>query len=350
LVASHTHYAPSLDPSKPQLGPVDPAYMAQVAGNIAAALAPLVRSPERREVALAVGQDKTNRLSVYRRSRRLHLHKNFPFFRVGITLQPNFGVAVDASVSAVVLRDHETQAIHAVLWNWACHPVAFPDNLAVSADYIGVVRDTIRRVLDAPGAPVLFLQGFGGDIRPNVIQQKRTWKSRLRVPFGPVFGAFDQDSYAAWCKAIAAVVTRCAKNAVPQPDKCALSLVSVTDELTDLIVGGDSRSALPPMGFHRLSFGAGVDIVMMGAEVVQGYKPMVARIFATDGISARPQTLLTAGYTGDVFGYLPTDRQIAEGGYEARGFFAPFSLKGHFRPKVEPVIAEALGRLAAGQK
>ena len=54
----------------------------------------------------------------------------------------------------------------AVLWSYACHPVGFPARTRVSADFPGVVRRALR---DAHGAelPVLFLQGFAGDVRPR---------------------------------------------------------------------------------------------------------------------------------------------------------------------------------------
>ena len=38
FVASHTHHAPALDPTKPKLGKVDPAYLAMVAGRVAEGL------------------------------------------------------------------------------------------------------------------------------------------------------------------------------------------------------------------------------------------------------------------------------------------------------------------------
>lgn len=39
---------------------------------------------------------------------------------------------------------------------------------------------------------------------------------------------------------------------------------------------------------------------------------------------------LYTGYLGDVFGYLPTARQVTEGGYEVNGFQSLFGLSGRF--------------------
>ena len=58
----------------------------------------------------------------------------------------------------------------AVLVNYACHPVVFgPDNLEYSADYVGVMAQTVEKSLGGAtdGSPLcLFLQGGDGDINP----------------------------------------------------------------------------------------------------------------------------------------------------------------------------------------
>jgi hypothetical protein len=53
-----------------------------------------------------------------------------------------------------------------------------------------------------------------------------------------------------------------------------------------------------------------------------------------------------SGYTNDVRLYLPDDKQIEEGGYEAGGFFSSFGLTGSFKPNIETTIIGAAGELA----
>jgi hypothetical protein len=63
-----------------------------------------------------------------------------------------------------------------------------------------------------------------------------------------------------------------------------------------------------------------------------------------------PNKLWIAGYTFDVFGYLPSARVLREGGYETRGLYAGGI--GLFAPEAEQAVvakvvelAKAAGRL-----
>ena len=59
---------------------------------------------------------------------------------------------------------------------------------------------------------------------------------------------------------------------------------------------------------------------------------------------ASVQTLrLYTGYLGAAFGYLPTAKQVTEGGYEVNGFQSLFGLSGRFEPgRIEPAVCECL--------
>ena len=49
--------------------------------------------------------------------------------------------------------------------------------------------------------------------------------------------------------------------------------------------------------------------------------------------------LMRAGYLGALYGYLPTPRQIGEGGYEVTGFQRLFGLSGNFDAgKIAPTV------------
>ena len=77
------------------------------------------------------------------------------------------------------------------LWSFACHPVTMADRRAISADYPGGVRRALRRRAGAE-MPVVFLQGFAGDVRPNRIANlPRSFYYLLhRIINGPVFADF----------------------------------------------------------------------------------------------------------------------------------------------------------------
>lgn len=55
--------------------------------------------------------------------------------------------------------------VRATLVNYACHPTTLAwDNTAISPDYVGAMRETLRA---ATGAPALFLLGACGDLAPR---------------------------------------------------------------------------------------------------------------------------------------------------------------------------------------
>jgi neutral ceramidase len=50
-----------------------------------------------------------------------------------------------------------------------------------------------------------------------------------------------------------------------------------------------------------------------------------------------------AGYCGDVYGYLPSERVLAEGGYETRGLYVDIGL---FAPQVQNTVIGAITEMA----
>ena len=69
----------------------------------------------------------------------------------------------------------------------------------------------------------------------------------------------------------------------------------------------------------------------------------VAAAYAARGGRADPLTFVT-GCAGQVFGYVPTDSQIREGGYEVNGFATDFSVPGRFRDQIERAVFALIGQ------
>ena len=90
-------------------------------------------------------------------------------------------------------------------------------------------------------------------------------------------------------------------------------------------------------------FGKDLTLVGLSGEVVVDY---VTRLEKTLG----PNQLWVAGYCNDVFGYLPSARVLAEGGYETRGLYE--GSVGLFDARAEDVVVQKVRDLAkkAGRK
>jgi hypothetical protein len=83
-------------------------------------------------------------------------------------------------------------------------------------------------------------------------------------------------------------------------------------------------------------FGRDLKFIALGGEVVADYS---LRLKAQHGW----EDTWVAGYSNDVFGYVPSLRVLKEGGYE--GGDANTSLPGPFGAAVEEIIVEKVGQL-----
>ena len=86
---------------------------------------------------------------------------------------------------------------------------------------------------------------------------------------------------------------------------------------------------------QALRLDAALELVAVSAEVTVEWQPILeAALPAREG-----RLRLYAGYLGALYGYLPTPRQIGEGGYEVTGFQHLFGLSGNFDAgKITPAV------------
>jgi transposase len=207
----------------------------------------------------------------------------------------------------------------------------------ISAEYCAHAR---QRLFEEIGyeVPVLFFQGFAGDQRPNVPERRglweRIWKAAL---FGPTFAMFDAASWSAWVgdlsSAIGAAFTAAsAQAAVPAAGRIDTALFQLP--LSEIIDGEQtvSRSVV----FQRISCSNMLELFCVSAEPSTQLRDLIPF-----------QGAVPVGYTGDVFGYWPTEQQRREGGYEGRRFFLNFGLYGRrFRANLDAKFREAAEKLA----
>ena len=89
-------------------------------------------------------------------------------------------------------------------------------------------------------------------------------------------------------------------------------------------------------------FGNDLTIVSLPEEVVAGYVPLIEEAIG-------PLRLWVASYSHDVCGYIPTRKNLDEGGYETKGLETEIGL---FAPGVEEVLVRAArdASVKAGRK
>jgi len=321
VAASHTHSAPSVDPSKPRLGVCDPEYATVVAQRGA-------------ELLGRLGSIDPVPCHVdYRTGAADHaINRRRPGWR-GVRRAPNPAGPRDETLHLLTFSDHTDRPL-AVLWSYACHPVAFPALTKVSADFPGVVRRALR---DAHGAelPVLFLQGFAGDVRPRETGATTRFARRLaELVVGPLFARFSAQQYATWAGGLADRAVGVARGALrtrrPVAPLCRRERIALSTLVTGATAGRE-------VTFQRMSLDPGLHLVAISAEPVTAYGATLRHLC--------PGSVLPVGYSDTVFGYLPTAAMLGERGYEDSGFMVPFGLSGRFRPDIEGVVRGAWERL-----
>lgn len=257
---------------------------------------------------------------------------------------PNELGPVDREVT-VFSFDREDGTPKGVLTHYACHPTISNRN-EVSSEFCGAAMERLEVEL---GGDVIcgYLQGCTGDVRPNLAQDGRF-----------VYGGAEEIKLFG-DKLIEAVRTILNGPLLTLPAiPISTQLLSVPLKLQPLpseellqswlqyedIMGEWSSFMLQnPEKFHRpvslelssVKLAEGLEFLAMNGEVVIEYGLYV---------KAHGQVLPLA-YSNGMIGYVPTAKQIHEGGYEGATSFRYFNLPGPFDPSIELSIKQAIASL-----
>ena len=85
-----------------------------------------------------------------------------------IGMFPNSKKAVDKSINIYIFNSKE-KARFCLIWH-CCHPVSRRRRNVYSADFVAIIRKTIRERFGE--IPVIFLNGPSGDIRPKMLRKR----------------------------------------------------------------------------------------------------------------------------------------------------------------------------------
>lgn len=233
-----------------------------------------------------------------------------------------------------------------ILFGCACHNVTLDmRNLKVSADYAGYARAALEA--EHPGCQAMFLSGCGADA--NTEPRGGPQQEQLAQQHGDTLAA-EVSRVLGGTLATVAPPLACRMETIPLP-----LASTITRETLEAMASGpewlgfnawrllDAHDRNVPIPDHYSApisvwqFGADLTIIGLSGEVVSHY---AARLHDALG-SAR---LWVAGYCHEVFGYLPSQRIMDEGGYETRGLLPPGM--GYFTPQVEDIVVEAAVQLA----
>ncbi len=246
---------------------------------------------------------------------------------------------VDTSVPVLyATRDEEVQA---VLFVYACHPTSLPKRTTFHPDWPGVAATFLEDRY--PEATAVFFQGCGADQNPYP-RRNHEYTDR----HGETLALAVEAAVEAQGKRVDGHLRTCAET-VPltfaeQPNREELERRRDGGQTRDryaerFLAELDSEGTIRTEFPYRLStigFGSDLTLVALGGEVPVGYARRLTDELAGD--------VVVAACSNQGYVYVPTDRILREGGYEATWVFLYWRYPAPLEPGNEDRIIEtALG-------
>ena len=296
--ASHTHTGPEIRPDKVPFF--------EIPTEFAAKIPPYVARLEEQLAALI--EEAIDRLAPV----TLRVHVGRATF--GANRRASGGPS-DPSVPVLEVRDTDDN-VRAIVFGYACHNLVLPPSFcAYHGDYAGIAQRELERAF--PAAAALFLAGAGADQDP--------------APRGT------PDLAKAHGVALAHEVCRvCASGGRAIQPRLAVQLTDIVLDLQPLPAIGDLETDVRSTDAPRrrkaefllralaekrplpVTQSCPVHVLRLGGEllfIALGGEPVVDFALRFHEEFAGP-VVWVAGYSNDMFGYLPTRRVQEEGGYE----------------------------------
>jgi hypothetical protein len=355
LVPTHTHYGPEFRPDKQEFFNIPPEFatkLPEVASTVAAAVVQAI-------------DDSISRLepaTMFVRQTRAHFAHN----------RRRRGVKEGAASTEDVV-DHDTPVLdcvdaagrrNAIVFGYACHNTTIPaDDCRYCGDWAGFAREHLQAM--HPGATILFVPGAGADQDPEPHgsielsqQHGREIAEAIHTSLqGP--GIELSGSFSTAFELVSLPLQPLTQDALEQMQK--------SDDPPRRVKAKYLLNELQRGEELITSYGAPIQIVRLGNELLiisLSGEPVVdwARKFkheagchcvsrcefpAADSKLQAPRPPLTwvAGYCNDMFGYLPTRRIQAEGGYEGGRANLWSWIPAPFTDDVERQVTQAVHRL-----
>ena len=256
---------------------------------------------------------------------------------------------VDHSVPLLRVSD-EDEGLLAVLFGYACRAATLgADCYQYSGDYPGFAQIAFEEM--RPGSTAMFISGCGGDVNPyprgtlelaeqhgkslaNAVDQVLT--RELHPVKGPLTVAFERVD-------------------LPLVDPPTLDELGkrrgegnvyeqrLTEVLLGRIAAQGTLERACPCPVQVIRFGEDLSLIALSGEVVVDYALRLRK-------ELRSKRIWVAAYCNEVFAYVPSERVLAEGGYEADAAMKYFGIHGPFKSGVEDRIVDVVRELSGDNR
>jgi neutral ceramidase len=253
--------------------------------------------------------------------------------------------AVDHSVPVLMVSNSDGAA-RAVVFGYACHCTTPGASDEVAGDWAGFACENLETTF--PGVTALAVIGCGADANPNPRGTMLMARGHGLELAGAVAAVMRQPLRPVEDGPIGAAFESLPLPLEPPPTREQLQTMLAQDKrpptqryyqgLIDQLARGEPLISQVSCPVQVWRFGQAFTLVGIGGEVVVDYSLRLKR--------ERPdERLWVAGYCNDVFGYLPSQRILVEGGYEADASRIYYGIPSRFAPETEDRVIEAVNRL-----
>ncbi len=260
----------------------------------------------------------------------------------GYVISANPDGPVDHDVPVLRIDNPEGE-LQAVVFGYACHCTTL-SFYQFCGDYAGFAQIYLEQA--HPGVTAFFVQGCGGDQNPYPRRTLDLAQQHGRALANGVEAAllFQASPVRGPVRAALDTVTL---EFAETPGRQQLEKQAQSDDkyerrhaevlLKELERTGKIRTEYPYL-VQVIQFGGDLTMVALSGEVVVDYSLRLKAELAGS-------TVWVAGYSNDVFGYLPSLRVLQEGGYEGGGAMRYTNLPGPFAPSVEKRVINKVHEL-----
>ena len=321
--ATHNHSGPQMSPRfSRHLGECKEGYLENVEEKLIQSVMNLFQDLE--EVSL-LEYEGTSKIGINRR--KITDNK--------VVMEPNPEGAVDNTLK-IFSFVNETNEKKAIWIHYTCHPTTTDENV-ISGEFPGVCCHKLEE--EYPGSNAAFLQGFCGDIRPALIRNEKFYRGSIddMLRIGETFFDDVQQILKSTGKISKDVpfVFREKEIPVTFSDENSESRVPamLKDEWPHLVsaIDGDYFLIL-----HYIKLSECLEFVTCNAELVHAYGTFLKK---------QNEMVTPLGYSNGMVGYIPTSKQLKEGGYEADESLFYFGYPSKIANEMENIIKMEMKKL-----
>ncbi len=241
---------------------------------------------------------------------------------------PNENKFKDNKLVSINFINKQNNKIIAILLKFTCHPVADPISCE-GADFPGYVKEYLsNNFIEKP--IIFFLQGFAGDVRPNLIYKPKTTKDHIiKLIIGNRFRNSNKDD----SKIIAQEIVKQIKDEYKKDNKKIenIKIESYSKNINILNNNNDHNKILNLTLWDFNQF----KLCFLSGEILSGY----ALKFKNK------KNIIGIGYSNGMTGYIPTENDLILGGYEVDKSRYKFNLDDRISIKFIKNFNKILSRL-----